>query len=109
MIKAAEEAERLAVKQAKKDIIAAKWKKENDAREALKNKKVDTVDNSKAEKEAAAKIKREAGKKLRATIKEATLYCCERMPDSKYDKYFFEEFVKKYKTQEDVDELLAKM
>jgi hypothetical protein len=53
--------------------------------------------------EAAAK--KEAGKKYRLTLKDFNQFCCTKMPGSGFDRWFIEEFVKKFKTQEVMDEV----
>lgn len=40
-------------------------------------------------------------------VKDLTTVCVEKLPGTKYDKYFVEEFVKKIKTNEELEEFIA--
>lgn len=48
-------------------------------------------------------------KKRKEGIKEFIGVCEEVVPGSKYDKFFCEEFVKKLKKNEEIDELITKI
>jgi len=104
------EAERNAVKKAKKDAIANKYKHIEDAKaEAAKKVSEEKADAEKA-KQAAVVAKREAGKKYRLTVKEITIYCAEQMPTCiRFDKYYLEEMFKKYPKQEQLDGLFEQL
>ena len=47
-------------------------------------------------------------KKRRELVKELGQLCDERCSNSKYDKFFVEEFVKKFKKLEDLEEVVVK-
>lgn len=59
-------------------------------------------------KKAEVLRKKEEGKKMRATAKEVIALCCEKMPGSKYDKYYLDEFIKPWMKPALIEELLQK-
>lgn len=94
-------------KQAKKDakkINAQKKYRDADAikeAEAAAKKEAEEIEAKRILEEKAAK--KEAGKKYRLTCKEFNTFCCSKMPGSNLDRWFIEELVKKFPTQEKMD------
>lgn len=48
-------------------------------------------------------------KQYRETTKQLIKICTEKMPDTKYDRFYFEELVKKYPKLEDLQAFLEKI
>lgn len=92
-----------AKKQAKKDAKEARYHEAKQAKVDEERKVIEAKEEEERIKKDETIKKREAGKLYRLSCKNFNIYCCEKMPGSKYDKWFIEEFVKKYKKQEDID------
>jgi len=48
-----------------------------------------------------------AARKYRETIKEIITFCKSKMPSSKYDKFYLDEYVKKFPKQDTIDKFLG--
>jgi DnaJ family protein C protein 2 len=73
--------------------------------EAERQKQQEIEDQIKMEQEA----KKEKAKLYRETCKDLVVFCNQKMPGTKYDKFYIAELVKKYPKQEQLDELVAKV
>ena len=101
-MRAAENNARNAVKQAKKDIVQLKYKVIEDKKLEDERIKKEAEDDAKKIKLNEANIKKERAKQYRACYKEFYIFCEEKMPGTKYDRYFLEEFAKRYAKLEDL-------
>lgn len=54
-------------------------------------------------------MKKQEKLKYKNTIKDLVRICDEKMPNSKYDKFYLEEMCKKYPKQDDLDGLIQKL
>jgi len=107
--KARETEAKAAAKGARKAATEAKWAAVNDAKrgaeEAAAADKASKAADKKAEQE-----RRKALKLIYKTAQKALIaYCEERMPGTKYDRFYIDELVKKYPKQEALDALIEKV
>jgi DnaJ family protein C protein 2 len=104
-----EEMEKKRKKQEHKDIKDRARKEIQDKikeQEDIKQKEIDRL----AEEEKKAKqVSQDAQRFRREVIKEFISTCVAKMPGTKYDRFFCEEFVKKLKKTEDIQDLIAKL
>lgn len=99
-------AEKEAIKQAKKDAKLNKYKEAEDKKKAVEEAEAKAKeDKLKAEKEAK-ELKKIANRKYRETVKVLIAHCEEHMPETNYDRFYLDELVKKYPKQEDLDALV---
>lgn len=104
-----EEAEREAKKQAKKNMKMNRYKEQEERKQNEIRMRQEKEDAEKKAKEDETLRKKEAGKLYRATCKEFTLYVVDKMPTSKYDKFYLSEMVKKFPNQEKIDALFSEI
>lgn len=107
--RAKENAEHEAKKQAKKDAKTAKYKEQQDLKLEQERLKKEAEEEEVRQKKIAADQKKEIAKLYRLTCREFNQYCVSKMPNSKYDKYYIDEFVKKYPKQPLMDALFEKV
>ena len=93
---AEEEAERLAIKAARKAANALKYKKADNNKAEEEAAKAEAKRKEEEEKKVQKELKRIAGKKYRETVKMLAAYCEEKMPGTKFDKFYVDELVKKH-------------
>jgi len=105
---ALEKAEKDAIKQAKKDAIANRYKERDEQIAKEKELAAQRLIEEEEAKKAALALKREAGKKYRQTVKDFIMFLEQMMPETKYDRWFAEEYVKKFPQQDKLDEIFAK-
>ena len=93
---AREEAEKEAIKQAKKEAKAAIAKE----REEKERKEQEEIQRKKDEEEAKKQREQEEAKQkkklYRESVKQVIQICEDKMSGTKYDKFFAQEFVKKF-------------
>lgn len=65
-----------------------------------KQKKEDDIANAKLKEQEDYKNRM---KQYRETTKALIAFCTEKMPESKYDRFYLEELIKKYPKLEDLD------
>jgi DnaJ family protein C protein 2 len=98
-----------AAKQARKQELEAKWAKVNDEKRLVE----DTAADGKAKAAEDKKAEQARRKELKAIYKTAQkdliAYCEERMPGTRYDRFYIDELVKKYPKQEQLDGLVVKV
>jgi len=99
--------EKAALKQAKKDALASKYREKERLLKVEDDNKQALLDAKKALELDEKNIKKEAAKKYRLTVKSLAALCVEKMPKTNYDRFYCDELVKKYKKQEDLEALIV--
>ncbi len=104
-----EEMEKKRKKQEVKDIKDRARKEIEDRvkeQEAIKQREVDRIAEEDKQKKGQMQ---DAQRKRREVIKEFIRLCEEKMPGTKYDRYFCDEYAKKIKKTEDIEEIISKL
>lgn len=89
-----------AAKKAKKEAKAQQYKAQEEAKKLEEEQKVEDAKLEAEKKIAEKEAKKIAGRKYRQTVKDLIAFCVEKMPGTNYDKYYIDELVKKYPTQD---------
>lgn len=96
-------------KLAKKEGYEKRQKELLDRQEARESVKKQAEDAKLAEAQKISDDKKAAQKLYRESVKKLTEICVNKMPGTKYDKFYVEVLVKKYPTQPQIDELIKKV
>lgn len=94
---------------AKKEGYEKRQKELLDRQEARESVKKQAEDAKLAEAQKISDDKKAAQKLYRESVKKLTEICVNKMPGTKYDKFYVEVLVKKYPTQPQIDELIKKV
>lgn len=104
-----EEEARQAAKQAKKDAKASYWKEVEEKKQVEEEKKQAEIDSEIEAAKQLKEAKKAANKLFRDTQKDIITYCADKIPNSKYDRFFLEESLKMFSNQETLDILFGKL
>lgn len=104
-----EEAEKLRKKQEIRDRKEREKKDQEDRERAVEEAKQRELEAKQEEERRVRKEKGEEVTRRKEAIRNLIAICEERAPGTRYDKYFIEEFVKKFKTTVEIDSLIQKL
>ena len=104
-----EEQEKMRKKQEIRDRKEKERKEQEDRDRAIEEAKQREID---AKLEEEKRIREEKGREVtrrKEAIRQLSAVCEERAPGTRYDKYFIEEFAKKFKTTEEIDKIAQRL